>query len=431
MPKNLKLFLTLIIISTIALSIFSIFKKTQQHEITVIIPHQGIEANNIGILVKKGDRLSLKVAETYRIQRGVPKANVFFIKLPDSDNVPSKAFKKAYDDLIKTVPSNIQGFVTTWQTPYRVDCMSITSALAFGFDRKWCKPKKKGCHPTAISPYFNSQAKRPWQSFQMRPTMSLTGENLEEIEALIARGIKSDGSRPKAKAVLMRTKDPKRSSRWPIFKDFSERFVYHPLLDVFYIDGSQKETKDYIEQQNNILIYETGLVKVPNIDSNEYLPGAVADHLTSFGGKGFSRSGQMKVFRWLEAGVTGSYGTVVEPCNFPAKFPNPAVMIPNYLNGDTLLEAYWKSVKQPGEGLFVGEPLARPYDLHSISYLGGHLKILTNRLNPQKRYQLLKWDSETNQYQQTSARFIKTSHNTTIISAKNTDSKKFKVVETP
>jgi hypothetical protein len=28
---------------------------------------------------------------------------------------------------------------------------------------------------------------------------------------------------------------------------------------------------------------------------------------------------------------------------------------------DTLLEAYWKSVAMPGRGLFIGEPLARPY----------------------------------------------------------------------
>jgi hypothetical protein len=29
--------------------------------------------------------------------------------------------------------------------------------------------------------------------------------------------------------------------------------------------------------------------------------------------------------------------------------------------GDTLLEAYWKSVAMPGQGLFIGEPLAHAY----------------------------------------------------------------------
>jgi len=32
-----------------------------------------------------------------------------------------------------------------------------------------------------------------------------------------------------------------------------------------------------------------------------------------------------------------------------------------YLKGDSLITAYWKSVKWPNEGLFIGEPLASPY----------------------------------------------------------------------
>jgi len=69
----------------------------------------------------------------------------------------------------------------------------------------------------------------------------------------------------------------------------------------------------------------------------------------------------MRALRWLEAGATGSYGTVAEPCNFTQKFPHPAVVIGNYLRGDTLIEAYWKSVAMPGQGIFIGEPLAAPF----------------------------------------------------------------------
>ena len=42
------------------------------------------------------------------------------------------------------------------------------------------------------------------------------------------------------------------------------------------------------------------------------MPGALADHLTSSGGM-LTDSGQMSALRWLEAGATGSYGTVIEP----------------------------------------------------------------------------------------------------------------------
>ena len=99
---------------------------------------------------------------------------------------------------------------------------------------------------------------------------------------------------------------------------------------------------------------------MPAITTNHFLPGAVADHLTSLGGQ-LTDSPQMSALRWLEAGATASYGNVVEPCNFPAKFPDPGLLLSYYRRGDTLIEAYWRSVAMPGQGVFIGEPLARPW----------------------------------------------------------------------
>jgi hypothetical protein len=112
-----------------------------------------------------------------------------------------------------------------------------------------------------------------------------------------------------------------------------------------------------------------------------FLPGAVADHLTSFGGC-LTDSHQMSALRWLEAGATGSYGTVVEPCASPAKFPNPGVFLQHYLQGETLMEAYWKSVRMPGEGIFIGEPLAAPFDFEDIRRERGELVLTTWSLKP-------------------------------------------------
>ena len=100
--------------------------------------------------------------------------------------------------------------------------------------------------------------------------------------------------------------------------------------------------------------------RVKQLDTLTFIPGAMADHLTSVGGQ-LTDSYQMSALRWIEAGATGSYGAVIEPCAFPQKFPNPLVAMDRYLSGETLIEAYWKSVQWPGEGLFVGEPLASPF----------------------------------------------------------------------
>jgi uncharacterized protein (TIGR03790 family) len=117
---------------------------------------------------------------------------------------------------------------------------------------------------------------------------------------------------------------------------------------------------DAIRDKADVLFYFTGRDRVEGLDTLGFVPGAIADHLTSFGGM-LTDSAQMSALAWLEAGATGSYGTVVEPCNIPQKFPHPAVVIAHYLGGETLIEAYWKSVAMPGQGVFVGEPLAAPF----------------------------------------------------------------------
>jgi uncharacterized protein (TIGR03790 family) len=108
------------------------------------------------------------------------------------------------------------------------------------------------------------------------------------------------------------------------------------------------------------MFYFTGVVVVNGLETLRFMPGAIADHLTSSGGN-LTDSSQMSAMRWLEAGATGSYGTVVEPCAMTQKFPFPAVVVAHYLQGETLIEAYWKSVLMPGQGIFIGEPLAAPF----------------------------------------------------------------------
>ena len=65
------------------------------------------------------------------------------------------------------------------------------------------------------------------------------------------------------------------------------------------------------------------------------MPGAVGDHLTSFGGALEGRGGQMTALAWIASGATASYGTVSEPCAHPQKFPHPQVLLLQYVQGST------------------------------------------------------------------------------------------------
>jgi hypothetical protein len=241
--------------------------------------------------------------------------------------------------------------------------------------------------------YFDSESVAPFGDHGVRPAMMLAANDAAGAKALIDRGVAADDTYPTGDGYLIRTTDSSRSVRWSEFSAVTSTWNDPNVMKLAYLDNADGSGSDSISNANDVLFYFTGLVDVPNIDTNTYRPGAVADHLTSFGGQ-VPQSSQMSVVAWLEAGVTASYGTVVEPCNYTNKFPDPRALLPHYYRGNTVLEAYWKSVAEPGEGLFVGEPLARPWGYAIVTYADGTLTIVTTALDPGHDYALEAADSE-------------------------------------
>jgi uncharacterized protein (TIGR03790 family) len=309
----------------------------------------GLDSTNLAVIVNTADPLSVKIGNYYAKRRHIPAANIIRVSFPfDRDDLPPEEFVPLRAAVERHASPHIQAYALTWSRPYRVGCMSITSAFTFGFDTKYCAT---GCKLTALSPYFNSAVTEPFQQLKMRLTMSIAAADFEHARALVDRGIQSDGTHPHGTAYLVVNGDVARSVR----------ALQYPLAQKTVGEAIPVEIpKQPLQDRPDVLFYFDGAVSVPAIETNRFLPGAVADHLTSFGGM-LTDSPQMSSLRWLEAGATGSYGTVVEPCAFPQKFPNVVVLTSYYLAGDTLIEAYWKSVLMPGQGLFIGEPLAAPF----------------------------------------------------------------------
>ena len=227
--------------------------------------------------------------------------------------------------------------------------MCSSDPFAFGFDEKYCA---KGCKATRSSVYFNVVSRAPFDEFKIRPTIMLAGSSIEQVFAMIDRGVRADGMRPDGTAYLMSTTDKNRNTRAQLYSQVIIGLGEHIKI--------QQVNANKLENKNDVMFYFTGLADVKGIESNQFMDGAIADHLTSTGGV-LSGTRQMSLFRWLDAGATASFGAVVEPCNFTQKFPHPGVAIAYYIRGETLIESYWKSVAWPGQGLFVGEPLASPF----------------------------------------------------------------------
>jgi len=307
--------------------------------------------DQLAVIINEVDPVSVAIGDYYVRLRRIPARNVIRVRLdPERSTLRSSEFTQLHAAVLRRTPPAVQAYALTWVRPFRVECMSIDAAFTFGFDRAHCAD---GCTRTRLSPYFNSATRRPWTDLRLRPTMNIAALDVARGRSLVERGVAADRSRPRGTAYLVSTGDPARNVRASGYQT-AARLVAGRIPVVL-------ERSDALRGRQDVMFYFVGASSVPDIATNQFLPGAVADHLTSSGGV-LVGGRQMSALRWLEAGATGSYGTVVEPCNFPGKFPDPGTMMRHYLAGETLIEAYWKSVAMPGQGLFVGEPLARPYD---------------------------------------------------------------------
>jgi uncharacterized protein (TIGR03790 family) len=312
----------------------------------------GVGPEDLAVIVNDADSVSVKVAEYYVLRRRIPKNNVIHVNFrPDRTSMPRAEFQKIKDAVDVITPRNVQAYALAWTIPYRVECMSITTAFAAGFDEDFCS---KTCGPTKQNPYYNSSSHRPYDDYHIRPTMALAGGSFVEVKKLIDRGVASDHTFPGGTGYLVSTSDKARNVRAVNYPEIIQQYL-GSLLDLRLVKA------DYIKDRSGVLFYFTGIKSVKELKTIRFLPGAIADHLTSSGGDLIGNSNQMSSLQWLENGATGSYGAVVEPCNHLGKFPNPGIVISRYIHGETLLESYWKSVAWPGEGIFIGEPLAAPF----------------------------------------------------------------------
>ena len=357
-----------------------------------LLPQTGLKPDDVAIIVNDSDPLSRDIARYYQMKRGIPSGNVIHVRFRSGVTTLSRdEFARIKREVDRDTPASVQALVLTWAAPYRVDCMSITSAFAFGFDEAYCAST---CRPTKANPYYNSFSHAPYHDHGVRPTMALAGVDFGSVKKLIDTGVAADGTHPTGTAYLVSTKDKDRNVRAAGYANVVK--AAGELLKTRIVE------QEYISGEADVMFYFTGQAQVPRLDSLKFVPGAMADHLTSFGGM-LTDSWQMSSLRWLEAGATGSYGAVVEPCNFPAKFPNPASAMFWYLHGATLIEAYWKSVARPGQGIFVGEPLARPFGGYRVNREGSDIVLRTQAL-PAGTYALHGADSVIGPYREAPVR---------------------------
>jgi len=314
-----------------------------------------LTAADLGLVINTADPYSVEVGEFYARARGIPESNILRLELPVRPGLTPEEFERFAGRVTAGFGPAVQALALAWTQPYAVGCNSLNGALAMGYDAGLCS---NSCAPSRTSRYFNTASTRPFTDLKFRPSMHLASRSVAQAKALIERGVAADhtlglrGALP-VHAYYVSTSDAVRSQRVRLFPPAG--LVSGIGLDVHV------ERTEALENVDRVLLYLTGAIRVAKLDTIRWVPGGLGDHLTSYGGALEGVGDQMSAIDWLTSGATASYGTSSEPCSHLQKFPHPQVLLLHYAQGSSALEAYWKSVAWPQQGVFIGEPLAAPF----------------------------------------------------------------------
>ena len=339
---------------------------------------------NVAVVVNQSSTNSVQLGNYYCEQRGVPPQNLLRI------NWSGSIVEWSLSDFTNTLRNPLVAMLASRQLtnqidyvllsmdiPYRVynggtmmqsGTNSTTAALHYGFKADFTipgnTPPSCSLPAASFSAYAGSEG-----IFRQTPPISdssnswlvmmLTSSNLAQAKAIVDRGVTSDSSFPTQNAYLLRVPDhnldPFRSVRYLQFDDAVFEVRVRNTMNLVRSNAFPSIAGYQLGSQFGRAV----LYGLPG-----FVPGAMADNLTSFSGYLFEESGMIDALDYVIAGATAGFGTVIEPCNWLEKFPSPR----NYFyqaRGFSVAECYYLSVTNPYQGIFVGEPLAAPFAVPS------------------------------------------------------------------
>jgi uncharacterized protein (TIGR03790 family) len=362
---------------------------------------------NVFVVVNSRDRLSKTIANHFCDLRKIPDCNVYELDWPGSDESTTvDTFRTAILDPIfaeldrRKLTTQIDYIVYSSGFPYAVDFTtdfpgqeltiyvgSKGSLTGLTYLCQLVRTKDIGyARFDAASNYYATYSTVPAATRAMRSryrwsrsghrtlqfgsqyylsTMlgytSGRGNSVDEIVRYLRRSAAADGTHPSGTIYFLRNGDIRSVTRevgFPVAQQRLEELgVKAELLD------------NSTPPQNGILPISKSdvmgaVVGYANFNweqsASRILPGAICEHLTSFGGILKVGAGQTPLSEFLRYGAAGTSGTVIEPLAMQSKFPHPTIHC-HYAGGCSLAEAFYLSVACPYQLLIVGDPLCRPW----------------------------------------------------------------------
>jgi uncharacterized protein (TIGR03790 family) len=327
----------------------------------VPILHGGGSGLNTIVIINDFSSNSCELGNYFCQRRQIPPENVLRISWP-GNNIAWTS-NELFSILLSPLTNMLASRQLTNQIDYAVLSMDIpfrtvfgattnstTSALFYGL--------KSTGELSIVNNFASSENAFRGLTMTNTPGYSflatmITAETLDAAKQLVDQGVDSDGQFPQWPVVLEKTSDSERNLRHALFNN--------AILNVKIRGASNiaRTNSNAVSWPASCLGFQTGLANF-SVAPGTFVPGAIADSMTSFGGVIFGPNSQTSLLAFVNAGAAGSYGTVAEPGTDTQKFPNPQVYF-YQARGFNLAESYYQSVNVPYMGLMVGDPLAAPF----------------------------------------------------------------------
>jgi uncharacterized protein (TIGR03790 family) len=315
---------------------------------------------NVAVVVNQASADSVALGNYYCERRGIPPENLVRINWAGGNTTWTLAeFEAQLFNPLQTalasrqLTNQIRYVVLAMDIPFAVadsgKVNSTTSTLFYGFKASTKSNENSYARSEgAFGDTLPASATGPSYLATM-----ITAGSLTQARQLVDQGVDSDATFPTQTVLLARSSDAARNIRYPLF----DNAIFNTRLAGF--ETVQRIDSDVVSGRSNLLGFQTGLANF-SISPNTFVPGAMADSMTSYAGLIFGPNSQTTLLAFIHAGAAGSYGTVTEPGAVVTKFPDPMVYF-YQARGFGLAECYYQGVQYPFQGLVVGEPLAAPY----------------------------------------------------------------------
>lgn len=341
------------------------------------------------VLANRNSTNSMDIARDYAARRHVPEINIVALDLPatlELEISPETFTRKIWTPAQAAVRERgLDDHILAWaysvDIPLRIRTDPPVSIQGLTFLRNQVPARDAVAKGLYASPLFagpetariagfpaqSLDIPRAWFGENMPvPSMMLgfigpNGNTRDEVLACLQRGRQADGTRPAGTVYFVTNTDVRSRCR---------EWEFAPAVQELRAQGvTALLTNALPDSAPDILGAMLGTSVVAMSSNRTFRPGAMTEHLTSFGAM-FDPSDQTKITEWIRAGASASAGTVTEPYALWSKFSHARFYV-HWAAGCTTLESFFQSLRCPLQILLLGDPLTSPWAPASTLSLRG------------------------------------------------------------